>query len=177
MKSIIFIGMRWTWKTTLWKQLAKNLNLNFFDTDHIIEELEQMKCSKLVEKHWWDKFRLTEKKALNSLKPNKAQVIATWWWLPFYFDNKQKLKSLWTIIWLKANSKFIKKMISLSSEKNKRASLTWDSITNEVDKVLEKRDPIYEELSDITIDVDKQDWNQVMKSIMKEIKKFTNKKT
>ena len=76
-KKIILIGMMGSGKTTIGKKLAKILNLDFIDTDKIIEKDCKIKINKIFEKFGESFFRKKEEKVvLKLLSKKKSSVMA-----------------------------------------------------------------------------------------------------
>ena len=74
-KNLVLLGMMAVGKTTLGKMVAKNHNLEFVDTDSIIENKNLMTINEIFEKKGEKFFRIEEKKeVLKSLKKNNCVI-------------------------------------------------------------------------------------------------------
>jgi shikimate kinase len=81
MKNIIIYWMRWSWKSTIWKLLAKKLNKSFYDLDKYIESIINLKLKNYIESNSWESFRCLENKCLSDiLNTNENFVLSLWWW-------------------------------------------------------------------------------------------------
>ncbi len=74
--NIYLIGMPGAGKTTIGKALAKQLNYQFIDLDHIIERNSLMFIDEFFEKYGEETFRVQEKKALSEIVGDNL-VIST----------------------------------------------------------------------------------------------------
>lgn len=72
--NIILIGMPGAGKSTVGIVAAKLLNLNFIDTDLLIQQKEQMLLWQILEKKGTDYFFRTEEEVLCSLDPQNTLV-------------------------------------------------------------------------------------------------------
>ena len=171
MNNLILIWMRWSWKSYFWNALSKILWYNFIDTDKQIEKKFWIKINQLIENYWWHKFRKLEKNFLKSISKIKKNVISTWWWMPCYYDNIKNLKHLGFIVWLNANSWYLSKW--LKNDKNKRPSLTWKDINDELDEIIKQREKFYKKCSNFQIDLESINNEKIiLKMIIVEYKKF-----
>ena len=66
MNKIFLIGMMGSWKSTVGRKLAKELNVEFVDIDDCIEEIEKMKVSEIFNEFGEKYFRNIESKIEDS---------------------------------------------------------------------------------------------------------------
>jgi len=155
MKNIIIYGMRWTWKTSVWKELSIKFNKAFIDLDIFIETKVWEKLNKYIEKVWWDKFRDIEFDCLKEILEKYKDIVLSLWWWTIIFKRNQKLilKNNLKLIYVYSELKDIVNRIKLDEkEGNTRNSLTWKSILEELSEVYEKRKNIYERFYDIKVE-------------------------
>lgn len=162
--NIILIWLRGVGKTYYWKLLSKEFWYDFIDTDDLIEKRSNLKIFDIINKYWWDEFRSIEHEVVNDIVWSKNSFISTWWWLPCYFDNAIKIKKLWKIIWLKASIDYMIKLI-WKSYKNNRPSITWKSIYEEIEDLINIRYPVFDNIADITIDTEINNKEQIISLI------------
>ncbi len=80
---IVLIGPKCTGKTIKGKKIAQRLDINFFDTDKVLEEIyennsdNKLSCREIYKKEGKDFFRKLEKKACLSLDRRNWSVIST----------------------------------------------------------------------------------------------------
>jgi len=102
-------------KSTIAKQLAKQLNISFLDTDQKIEDQEKKSISNIFKINGEIYFRKLETKLLYQL--NNKQVIACGGGLPLFNNNMEYIKKTGVSIYLKASSDFL--FSRLKNEKNR----------------------------------------------------------
>ena len=112
---IYLIGFMGVGKSTIAKQLAKQLNISFLDTDQRIEDQEKKSISNIFKINGEIYFRKLETKLLYQL--NNKQVIACGGGLPLFNNNMEYIKKTGVSIYLKASSDFL--FSRLKNKKNR----------------------------------------------------------
>ena len=139
---IYLIGFMGVGKSTISKELAKQLNLSFLDTDQKIEDQEKNRISNIFKINGEVYFRKLETTLLYQL--NNKQVVACGGGMPLFNNNMEYIIKTGISIYLKASSDFLfsrlkneKKPRPLISEfdKNKLQQFICDQLT--------KRERIY----------------------------------
>ena len=92
MKNIYLVGMPSSGKSTLGKELAKNIGYSFMDMDKLIETREQKTVSEIFSNFGEAHFREIEKKTLRGFQPDQSMVIATGGGIPCFNDNMDFIK-------------------------------------------------------------------------------------
>lgn len=170
MKNYIIYWMRGVWKTFYWKKVANILWINFIDLDKYMEEKVWEKLFEYIERNWWDKFRDLENKTLKEvLNLDEDKIISLWWWtICFERNQKEILKNNFKLIYIDAYIQLIKKSVLSSQENwNKRNSLTWKNLEEELEEVFTERKEIYEKFYDYKV-VNKN-WKWVEEKILEKI--------
>ena len=75
--NIVLCGFMGCGKSTIGKQLAKKLGINFVDTDEYVEQSENMKISEIFDKIGEDYFRNAEFEACKKFSQENNYVIST----------------------------------------------------------------------------------------------------
>lgn len=119
MKRIFLIGYMGTGKTTAGRQLAKELNLVFYDLDHYIEARFQKTISQIFEQEGEDRFREIESSMLKEVGEFENVVIATGGGTPCFFDNMSYMNKQGQTIYLKASAEALTKRL-INCKMNKR---------------------------------------------------------
>jgi len=102
-QKFFLIGYMGSGKTTVGKQLAKKLNLQFIDMDMFIENRYHKSISAIFEEKGEDCFREIERKALHEIIDFENIVISTGGGLPCFFDNMDVMNQVGTTIYLKVS--------------------------------------------------------------------------
>lgn len=154
MKNIIIYGMRWTWKSTIWKLLAKKLNKNFVDLDFYITNKINATIDQFVKENWWDKFRDNEYKSLKEVLENYNDSIISLggWTIIFERNQKLLLKNSYKLIYVYSDLDVItKRVVDDQINLENRPSLTWSNLYDDLKTVYEERKDIYEKFYDLKV--------------------------
>jgi len=143
-QKFFLIGYMGSGKTTVGKQLAKKLNLQFIDMDLFIENRYHKSISAIFEEKGEAGFREIERKALSEIIDFENVVISTGGGLPCFFDNMDVMNQAGTTIYLKVNVEELAKRLRTGKQqrpliKEKNAEEMKDFIAVN----LEKREKFY----------------------------------
>lgn len=90
---VVLLGYMGSGKSTVGKQLAKELNLKFYDLDSLIETHQKMMVRDIFEEHGEIFFRKLESQVLqNTLKTKNEMILALGGGTPCYANNMELLK-------------------------------------------------------------------------------------
>lgn len=141
--TIFLIGMPCSGKSTLGLQLAEHLQMPFFDTDAIIEDMEGMKVSDIFTKHGEARFRDLEHELMANWKLSHV-VVATGGGLPCHNDLIDILNSKGKTIWLQASIDALSERLSQSEVVRPLTDGKSDKeIKSKLKELLKNRKPIY----------------------------------
>ncbi|NOX25429.1 MAG: shikimate kinase [Deltaproteobacteria bacterium] len=150
---IILTGYRAAGKTCVGKELARQLDWSFIDTDALIVKRAGGEISKIVRQHGWDYFRAQEKQVLKSLIERTGVVIATGGGAIIHQDIWPELMASGLVVWLKADKETIcRRLRGDDNSAAQRPSLTGGTICQEVARVLKERQPLYRRGSHLAVD-------------------------
>lgn len=131
-------------KTTVGRELAKELDLEFIDLDHFIQARYQKTISQIFHEMGESEFRIIENNMLKEVGDFENVVISTGGGTPCFFDNMDYMNSVGTTIYLKAAPKALADRLNtckdkrpLIKDKNKEELLDF------VAENLAKREPYY----------------------------------
>jgi len=148
-QNIILVGPMGSGKTTIGRQLAKQLNLNFFDCDHEIENKTGVNIPLIFELEGEQGFRKRETTMLDKLSQKNGVVLATGGGAVLSPENRKMLRQRGTLIYLSATTEQLWERTRL--DKN-RPLLQTENPREKIEVLLEQRDPLYKEIADIVID-------------------------
>ena len=138
-ENIVFLGMMGSGKSSLGSLISKKLNLDFYDTDNVIEKKTGMKISKIFKEKGEIFFRRVEEKISLEILKKKNIVIALGGGA---FLNKKIMKEILKnhlSFWLKWNNKVLIQRIKNSQKR----PLAFNLDDNELINLIKKRSKIY----------------------------------
>ena len=154
MKNIYLIGMPSSGKSTLGKELARNLSYTFTDMDKLIETREQKTISEIFSNQGEAHFRELEKKTLQGFQPDQSMVIATGGGVPCFHDNMQFIKNNGVSVFLNVELDDLAKRL-YKAQGNIRPLLdksqSEEAVIASIKKTYEERLPFYKQ-ADIQVD-------------------------
>ena len=148
-KNIILIGMPGSGKSTIGVQLAKELGLNFVDSDLVIQSNQGTTLQNILDAKGYKVLRTIEEQELLVLTLNK-EVLATGGSAVYSDKAMQHLKQQGILVYLKVSFEEMKRRINNEGSRGiaRPPGHTLEDIYNE-------RLPLYEQYADITIDNNK----------------------
>lgn len=146
MRRIFLIGYMGAGKTTLGKELAKQMNLSYIDLDHHIEQRYCQTVRKIFDEKGEDAFREIEKKVLEEVASFENIIISTGGGAPCFFDNMSLMKDTGLTVYLKATTDELIRRIELNKQarpvlQNRSA----EELVSFIDEALKVRLPFYEQ--------------------------------
>lgn len=173
-KNIILIGYMGSGKTTLGKRAAKAVKYQFADTDAIIEQEENCSISELFQTKGEPYFRQRETEVLQQLlAENEKRVIATGGGLPMKEENVELLHRLGTIVFLQAG---LETLVERLSNDTKRPLLAGENPRENIKRMLEIREPVYQAAADLMIETDELTMYEIIHEIEKLVQRETKNK-
>lgn len=151
-QNIILIGFMGCGKSTIGRELKRMLGFDWIDTDAEIESRAQCKISQIFADHGEQGFRDQESAVLADLQQKQLQrtVISTGGGAILRPENRELLRQLGYVVWLKANAETIYQR----TRKNRaRPILQTANPQQVIADLLEARTPLYRECAHLVIDV------------------------
>jgi shikimate kinase len=167
MKRIFIIGYRATGKTTIGRKFSEELNIPFFDLDEIIVKKQGQDIKKIVENSGWDYFRKLERNSLKDFMAlNESFVLSCGGGAVIHKDLWQNIENAF-VIWLKAGAhKIFERIVNDPMTNGQRPSLDETlSLEDEITQKLEERTPLYKAFSNMAIETDYLDIDEIVNKI------------
>ena len=165
-KNIFLIGLMGAGKTTIGRQIANELSLEFFDSDHEIEKRTGVTITHIFDIEGESGFRARETKVLDELTDKKGIVLATGGGAILKAENRQFLMSRGTTIYLYAD---IDTLFERTSKDRNRPLLQTENPKEKLEELFAIRDPLYRETADIIIDTGKDSVRLALKEILENL--------
>ena len=161
--SIFLVGPMASGKTTLGKLLAKRLGLQFLDTDHEIEKKTGVSVRVIFEMEGEPAFRDRESKILETLSHQPSLVLATGGGAVLRPENRQILATRGLVIYLKPD---IETQLKRTADDRKRPLLQNVDRRAFFQGLQRTRDPLYQEVADVTVSVDNRPGKKMIEVIL-----------
>lgn len=146
---VSLIGLPGSGKSTVGRQLARRLQLPFFDSDHVIEQRLGCSIREYFEREGEDHFRDLEASVIDELTQKPEGVVSTGGGVVLRPENRQRLHSRTKVIYL--NSSPDELFRRLRHDKNRPLLQVADPLQRLRD-LHAQRDPLYRETAHFQIE-------------------------
>ena len=150
-------------KTTIGRMLARQLGMDFFDSDHEIEKRTGVNIPLIFEIEGEEGFRKREKTAISNLTAMSDIVMAAGGGAILKKANRKALSESGIVIYLKASPE---KLFRRTRKDTMRPLLQTDDPQKRIIDLLNKRDPLYREIADFIIDTDGLSIKKIIREIV-----------
>jgi len=170
--NIFLIGPMGAGKSTIGRQLAQCLNMEFFDSDQEIERRTGANISWVFDLEGENGFRNREEKVINELTERCGIVLATGGGSIKSHETRNRLSSRGIVVYLETT---IEKQLARTKHDKNRPLLQVKEPPKQILEILaHERNPLYEEIADIKIKTDKQNIKTVVNQIINLLIKITS---
>ena len=160
--NIVLVGFMGTGKTSVGHELASMLNMNFIDTDDIIEQDSSRSISDIFTNMGEEHFRNLESKAVEKVSKLSQYIISTGGGVVIRDQNIQNLKSTGILFHLDAAPEVI---FQRTKHETQRPLLKVDDPMGKIREMLENRAPFYAK-ADYRIDTSQLSVKEVAEKIV-----------
>ena len=140
-KSLVLVGMMGTGKSTIGKEVAKKLKIEFVDTDKLIEDEANLTIAEIFKKNGEKYFRELEEKIFLKIKNDKEKIISVGGGAFINDAIRKKILKEYLSIWLNMNEDLIISRIQHNAKK--RPMVDQNNIEKSIKNLKKTRDPIY----------------------------------
>ena len=152
-RNIFLIGPMGAGKSTIGRQLAQMLGMEFMDSDSVIEERAGADIDWIFDVEGEAVFRKREERIINELTQGQGIVLSTGGGSILSKDNRNVLSARGIVIYLETT---IDKQFERTQRDKKRPLLQNDDPRKTLEELAKIRNPLYEEIADITLQTDDQ---------------------
>jgi shikimate kinase len=167
--NIFLIGPMGAGKTTMGRQIARRLNMDFEDSDHAIEAHTGVDIPLIFEKEGEAGFRKREAAIIDELTRKSRLVLATGGGAVLSKENRQHLQNRGIVIYLHSD---IKHLLERVGHDKNRPLLQTSNPAETLRKIMQIREPLYRETADIIINTGQQSIRAVINVMLDKIKAY-----
>ena len=164
--SLFLTGPMGAGKSTIGRQLAKQLGMPFYDSDHEIESRTGVDIPLIFELEGEAGFRKREAAIIDELTNLPDIVLATGGGAILDPENREHLKSRGRVIYLHAT---VNQQLRRTRKDRNRPLLQTENPRAKLEELLEIRDPLYRETAGLIVETDGMRVRDVVKKIMQRL--------
>jgi shikimate kinase len=167
MSTIVLVGVPGAGKTTVGKLLAKNLGIDFFDSDQVIESRAGKSVSDIFTQDGEPAFRKLEHDVIAELLDSNNVVLALGGGSLGNDETRTKVKDA-TTVWLVAGLAQAVDRVGM----NRNRPLLLGNVRGQLADLMAAREPFYKEVATIGVDTSKLIPSEVVAEIISELEKI-----
>ena len=165
--NIFLIGPMGAGKTTVGRQVARKLKMDFYDSDREIEAHCGVNIPTIFEYEGEQGFRDRESRMIDELTKQSPIVLATGGGSILRSENRKVLSERGFVVFLNVSLK--EQFNRISHDKN-RPLLQTPNPKETLRKIMEERTPIYESMADLRVNSNGRNMRYVVDRVIKSIK-------
>jgi shikimate kinase len=146
---ISLVGLPGSGKSTVGRQLARRLNIPFFDSDHVIEQRLGCSIREFFEREGEDRFRDVEAAVLDELTQGASCVLSTGGGSVLRAENRSNLHERGQVFYLRSTPEEVFRR--LRNDRNRPLLQVADPLQRLRD-LYAVRDPLYREVAHFVIE-------------------------
>lgn len=162
--NIFLIGPMGAGKSSVGKYLAQQLNLDFYDTDEVLEQRTGVDIGWIFDLEGESGFIQRERMIIDELTQLSDIVLATGGGSIIEPENQKMLKARGTVIYLEVS---LEHQGTRTLNESRRPMLRVSNRQEVLEKLQVEREPIYESLADFKVQTDKRSVRAVTEDILK----------
>ncbi len=162
-KNVFLIGPMGVGKSTIGRQLAKLLRMEFDDTDHEIQRRTGVDIPTIFDFEGEDGFRRRERTVVQELTGSNGLVLATGGGVVLDPDNRRCLTGRGVVVYLSCSPE---QQYDRTRQDRNRPLLQTENPMSKLQDLMEEREPIYRELADLVVSTEKRSAVVVAKEIV-----------
>lgn len=165
--NIYLVGPMGSGKTAVGRDLARALELPFFDSDAEIERRTGVDIAYIFEREGEAGFRRREQDVIRDLTAQSSIVLATGGGVVLDEHNRERLRSTGTVVYLETS---VDEQLKRTRRSSARPLLKAENPRATLEKLLGEREALYEGLADIRVDTTGRRVGAVASAIRKRLR-------
>ena len=162
-RNIFLIGPMGAGKSTIGRHLAQMLHLDFHDSDAEIEKKTGADIAWVFDVEGEEGFRNRERDMVDELTQKHGIVLATGGGAVILGENRTHLSARGIVVYLKTS---VSKQLARTLKDKRRPLLQTEDPHSVLQNLAEKRNVLYDEVADYTIETDDQSAKVVASQII-----------
>jgi len=167
--SFFLVGPMGAGKSTIGRQLARNLGLEFIDSDREIETRTGVDIPLIFELEGESGFRRREEEMIDTLTQKQGIVLATGGGAVLSSTNRRHLASRGLVIYLHTS---VNQQLQRTAHDRNRPLLQTANPGQKLQELMAERDPLYRETADLIIETDGCRVREVVGKIVRHIEEM-----
>lgn len=165
-KNIFLIGPMGTGKSTIGRQIASLLRMDFVDSDHEIQDRTGVDIPTIFDFEGEEGFRRREKVVIDELTRKEGQVLATGGGSVLDPENRRNLSSRGYVIYLYCG---VDQQYQRTMRDRNRPLLQTDDPLGRLRTLMDERDPLYRTTADLVVTTENRSASSVSKEILRKL--------
>jgi shikimate kinase len=153
-------------KSTVGRQLAAALSLEFKDSDQEIQRRTGVDIPTIFEYEGEEGFRRRERQVIDALSQEDGVVLATGGGAVLLEDNRRDLTTRGVVIYLHCSPE---QQYNRTSRDRNRPLLQTEDPLERLRELMDQRDPIYRQVADMVVSTEKRGTASVVKEIRRRL--------
>ena len=170
---IVLVGLMGAGKTSVGRRLAEKLGIPFVDADHEIETAAGKSIAEIFADHGEAYFREGERRVIQRLIGNGAQVLATGGGAYMNDETRARIQDHGISVWLKAPLPLLMKRVM---KRQDRPLLKTDDPEAVMRTLIDKRYPVYA-LADVTVESRDVQHGQMVNDVIRALEQWSGWET
>jgi shikimate kinase len=166
-KPLVLVGVMGSGKSTIGKKLARKLQLQFYDSDKVIEDRNGLSVFDIHEFRGTDYFRTQERQIIKEIISYGPIVLSTGGSSLLQDEIRTLIKASAISIWLSVNVDVLHNRVS---RRNTRPELNISDKKTALEEMIVKMDPIYQE-ADIVVESSEDNAHYIVDTIISKLVK------
>lgn len=174
MRNVFLIGPMGSGKTAVGRQLARLLDLQFYDSDAEIERITGVDIPYIFEKEGETGFRQREREVIDSLTQLCGVVLATGGGAVLLPENREHLSARGAVVYLQTS---IEQQLERTAQSRQRPLLRTADPEARLRELYGVRAPLYESIAAIIVDTDHRRVPSVAAEIVRQMNEQFSSRT